>query len=354
MPRPLLIYGASGYTGRLLATRAHALGVPTILAGRNKSRLVGLARTDSLPPRAFDLEDPRRIDAAMRDVGAVINSAGPFGATARPIAEACLRTGAHYLDVGGELPIFQFLQSLDARAREAGVMIMPGVGFVVAATDCLAAHVAAAVPDANYLRIGVSRATLVSRGSYASMLGLFRETVTIRRGGRLCEVPVGRLERVFDYGDGGSLSAAVVWPDVFTAWHTTKIPNIEAYVEAGPLPRWTYSLASRIAEPLRYKPIQDLVALQTRIWPEGPSERQRDNARRTIVAEAEDSYRRGKRARLHTPDGYSFTPLSALAIAQRALAGDSPAGFQTPAGAYGPDFILDLPGVRREDVSRYP
>jgi short subunit dehydrogenase-like uncharacterized protein len=354
MRRPLLIYGASGYTGRLLATRAHALGVPTILAGRNKSRLEGLARAGSLPPRAFGLEDPRNIDAALRDVGAVINSAGPFGTTARPIAEACLRTGAHYLDVGGELPIFQSLQSLDAPARAAGVMIMPGVGFVVAATDCLAAHVAAAVPNAHYLRLGVSRATMVSRGSYASMLGLFRETVTIRRGGRLCAVPVGRLEHAFDYGDGDSLSTAVVWPDVFTAWYTTKIPNIEAYVEAGPLTRWTYALASRIAEPLRYKPIQDLVALQSRIWPEGPSERQRDNAQRTIVAEAEDGYRRCKRARLHTPDGYSFTPLSALAVAQRVLAGDSPAGFQTPAGAYGPDFILDLPGVRRENASRYP
>ena len=349
----MLIYGASGYTGRLLAARAHALGVPTILAGRNKARLEGLARAHGMPVRTFGLEAPQDIDAALSDVGAVINSAGPFGATARPIAEACLRTGAHYLDVGGELPIFQYLQSLDARAREAGVMIMPGVGFVVAATDCLAAHVAAAVPDAHYLRIGVSRATLVSRGSYASMLGLFSETVTIRRGGRLCEVPVGRLEQNFDYGDGESVSTAVVWPDVLTAWHSTRIPNIEAYVEAGPLTRWTYALASRIAGPLHYKPIQNLVALQTRVWPEGPSERQRDNARRTIVAEAEDRYRRGKRARLHTPDGYSFTPLSALAIAQRVLAGDSPPGFQTPAGAYGPDFILDLPGVRREDASRY-
>lgn len=354
MPRRLLIYGASGYTGRLLAARAHALGVAAILAGRNMSRLEGLARMDGLPPRAFGLEDPRQIDAALRDVGAVINCAGPFGATARPIAEACLRTGAHYLDVGGELPIFQFLQCLNARAREAGVMIMPGVGFVVAATDCLVVHVAAAVPDAHCLRIGVSRATLVSRGSYASMLGLFGETVIIRRGGRLCAVPVGRLERAFDYGDGESLSTAVVWPDVFTAWHSTKIPNIEAYVEAGPLTRWTYALASRIAEPLRYKPIQDLVALQARLWPEGPSESQRDNAQRTIVVEVEDRYRRGKRARLHTPDGYSFTPLSALAIAQRVLAGDSPAGFQTPAGAYGPDFVLSLPGVRREDATRYP
>jgi short subunit dehydrogenase-like uncharacterized protein len=354
MSGSLLIYGASGYTGRLLAARAHALGVPTILAGRNKARLENLARAHAMPLRAFGLEDPREIDAALGDVAAVINSARPFGATAPPIAEACLRAGAHYLDVGGELPIFQYLQGLDLGARDAGVMIMPGVGFVVAATDCLAAHVAATVPDAHYLRLGVSRATLVSRGSYASMLGLFSETVTIRRGGRLASVPVGRLEHAFDYGEGDSISAAVVWPDVFTAWYSTKIPNIEAYVEAGPVARWTYSLASRIAEPLRYKPVRDLLALQTRLWPEGPSERRRDNVHRTIVAEVEDRYRRGKRARLHTPDGYSFTPLSALAIAERVLAGDSPAGFQTPAGAYGPDFILDLPGVRREDASRFP
>ena len=354
MSRPLLIYGASGYTGRLLAARARALGVPTILAGRNKARLEGLARAQGMPLRAFGLDAPRDIDAALSGVSVVINSAGPFGATARPIAEACLRTGVHYLDVGGELPVFQYLQSLDPAAREAGVMIMPGVGFVVAATDCLAAHVAAAWPDAHTLRIGVSRATLVSRGSYASMLGLFSETVTVRRNGRLTSVPVGRLEHAFDYGECDSVSAAVVWPDVFTAWYSTKIPNIEAYVEAGPLTRWTYALAARVAEPLRYKPIQDLVALQTRVWPEGPSERRRDSAERTIVVEVEDRYRSGKRARLRTPDGYSFTPLSALKIAERVLAGDSPAGFQTPATAYGPDLILGLPGVRREDAARFP
>jgi len=349
-----MIYGATGYTGRLLAARAQALGVPTILAGRNRARLEALARAQGMPLRAFGLDAPRDIDAALSGVGVVINSAGPFGATARPIAEACLRTGAHYLDVGGELPIFQSLQSLDAAAREAGIMIMPGVGFVVAATDCLAAHAAASAPDGHSLRIGVSRATLVSRGSYASMLGLFSETVTVRRNGRLTSVPVGRLEHAFDYGEGDSVSAAVVWPDVFTAWYSTKIPNIEAYVEAGPLTRWTYSLAARIAGPLRYKPIQDLVALQTRVWPEGPSERRRDSAERTIVVEVEDRYRRGKRARLHTPDGYSLTPLSALKIAERVLAGDSPAGFQTPATAYGPDLILGLPGVRREDATRFP
>jgi saccharopine dehydrogenase (NAD+, L-lysine-forming) len=306
-----------------------------------------------MPLRAFELEDPQEIGAALRDVAVVLNSAGPFGATARPLAAACTRAGAHYLDVAGELPVFQDLQSFDAAARAAGVMIMPGVGFVVAATDCLAAHATAAVPNAHYLRIGVSRSTMVSRGSYASMLGLFSETVTIRRDGRLGAVPVGWLERAFDYGEGDSLSAAVVWPDVFTAWYSTGIPNIEAYVEAGPLTRWTYSLASRIAEPLRYKPIQDLVALQTRVWPEGPSERQREGERRTIVVEVEDRYRRGRRARLHTPDGYSFTPLSALAIAERVLAGDHPAGFQTPASAYGADLVLGLPGVRREDATRF-
>lgn len=348
----LLIYGASGYTGRLLAARACRRGLNAVLAGRTRSRLEAVAQATALPYRVFGLEDPTKLDAALFDVEVVLNAAGPFAATARPVVEACLRTGKHYLDVSGELPTFQRLHGYDEPARAAGVMVMPGVGFVVAASDCLAAHVAACMPQARYLRLALSRTGLVSRGSYTTMLGLVREGVSIRREGRLCAVPVGKLERGFDYGEGERVSTAVSWADVFTAYHTTGIAHIEVYMEADTWTRWLYELAACFAEPLRLTPLQKLLELQARAWPEGPSEGRRAAAPRVIVAEAEDRFRRRARALLHTPDGYSFTPLSALAIAERVLAGDFRAGFQTPAGVYGADFVLVLEGVRREDVTR--
>jgi short subunit dehydrogenase-like uncharacterized protein len=352
VPGRLLIYGATGYTGRLLAARAARLRLNAIIAGRSPSRLEVVARTMNLPYRVLTLEDRVGLDAGLSDIEVVINASGPFATTAWPILAACLRTGTHYLDVNGELPVFQQMHRYDGQARSAGVMVMPGVGFVVTATDCLAAHVTAHMPEAQYLRLAVSRTDLISRGSYTTMLGLVREGVSIRRHGRLHAVPVGQLERGFDYGAGERGSTAVSWADVFTGYLTTGIPNIEVYVEAGIWVRLFYQLTAYFAEPLRLTPVRKLLELQARVWPEGPSEEQRAAAPHVIVAEAEDRYRRCVRARLHSPHGYTFTQLSALAIAERVLAGEVRAGFQTPAGVYGPDFVLSLEGVRREDVSR--
>ena len=76
--RAVLIYGASGYTGRLLAARAKARGLPTILAGRSAERLEPLAQSLGLPWRAVTLNDPAGLDAALQDVAAIVNTAGPF------------------------------------------------------------------------------------------------------------------------------------------------------------------------------------------------------------------------------------------------------------------------------------
>jgi short subunit dehydrogenase-like uncharacterized protein len=310
-----------------------------------------VARALALPYKVFGLENPRELDAALRDVTVLINAAGPFEITARPIVEACLRTGTHYLDVAGDLPVLQYLHGLDAAARDADVMIMPGAGFVVVASDCLAAHVAARLPEARYLGLGFSRGDMISRGSFTSMLGLIGQGVTIRRDGRLCAVPLGGLERAFDYGGGDTLSMAVPWPDAFTAYYTTKIPNIEGYLEADLCTRSASQMLSLFAAPLRLTPVRSLLTLMAQALPEGPSEAQRAATPKVIVAEVEDRYRRRVRARLHTPNVYTFTALAALAIAQRVLDGEARAGFQTPAAVYGPDFILGFEGVRREEIT---
>ncbi|HVZ06305.1 saccharopine dehydrogenase family protein [Rhodopila sp.] len=346
----LLIYGASGYTGRLLAARARLRGVDTILAGRNPARLEPLAHELGLPWLGVRLDDPIALDNALRGVAAIVNTAGPFETSARPLVESCLRTGTHYLDVTGEIPVLRLLLGYDTVAVATGVMIMPGTGFVVAAADCLAAHMARRMPGATTLRLGFSRGDLVSRGSFSSMLGMIGDRVPVRRDNVLTAVPVGRLQRPFDYGSGPRLSMAVPWPDVFTAWHTTAIPNIEGYLEADLPRRAAYQAVSLVAEPLRLPVVSDLLSRMARAWPEGPSEAQRAATPKVVVAEAEDAYRRVVASRLYSPNVYTFTYYSVIAIAERVLAGEATAGFRTPAGVYGPDFILDFEGVRREDM----
>ncbi len=345
----LLIYGATGYSGRMLAERARLLGLDVILAGRNAERVQPLAASLGLPWRVFGLGDPARLDAGLAGAGVVLHAAGPFTSTAGPMIEACLRTRTHYLDIAGELTVFQAARRLDGEAARRGVMLMPGAAYAIVASDCLAAHVARQAPDATYLRLAQSKPEIASRGSVRTMFDLVRGGVSIRRAGDLVSVPVGRLERTFDFGEGPRTATAVSWADVVTAHHTTGIPNIEVYAEAGRLYRGVYQANAWFAGqfgPLDERVVRPFVAA----WPEGPSAAQRDSKRQIILAEAEDPWRRRTRARLTTLDGYSFTPLAALALVQRVLNGDAAPGFQTPAGLYGPDFILDIAGTRREDL----
>jgi short subunit dehydrogenase-like uncharacterized protein len=248
------------------------------------------------------------------------------------------------------VPVFRDAYCYDKAASERGVMVMPGVGLGVVASDCLAVHVASLVPNAKYLRIALLRPDSFSRGTLRSVLGLTNSHVSIRRNAQLISVPVGRLQRSFDYGDGERESVAVSWPDVFTAYHSTGIRNIEAYFEAGLASRVLYQLTASIADTMRFAPFQRWLGQAVHVWPEGPSTAQRQSEKCTIVAEAEDGWRRRIRARLETPDGYSFTADTAIAIAQRIARGHFLPGFQTPGKVYGADFVLEFKATRRVDV----
>ena len=344
----LLIYGVTGFTGRMTAAAARERGLDVVLAGRNARKLQPLAESLGLPLLAVDLADTAGLEAALTGANAVLHIAGPFAETARPMVEACLRAGTHYLDVTGELEVFRLIAGYDAEARQRGLMLMPGVGFAIVATDCLAAQVAARLPEAKYLRIGLSHTDAISRGSLRTMIALVDETVAVRRNGTLARVPVGRLERSFDFGAGPKLGTALSWADVFTAHYTTGIPNIEVYAEASLYGRTLYQVCSWFAGPMRTTPYRKLLELQAQLWPAGPSAERREAAPRVIVAEAEDRWRRKVWARLRTPDGYDFTIPAALAVAERVLAGEVREGFRTPAGVYGADFALGFGGVRLE------
>lgn len=347
-----MIYGATGYTGQLLASRSLAHGLSPLLAGRDEARLRRLAAPLDFEYRAARLEDPAALARLLHGVRLVLNAAGPFIDTAGPLVAACLATGTHYLDLTGEPAVFAALQRRDGVARRRGVMLLPGVGFVVVATDCLAAHVARRLPGAVELRLGISMpASYAARGTLRTAIRHLGPGVRIRRGGRL-EVPGGSpLEHAFDYGWGYRTSLAIDWADMITAWHTTGIPNIEVYLDLLPSER-TALLASRLFAGWLRSPFgQALLKARVQTLPEGPPPDDRRRAGCAIVAEAKDRAGRRMSSRLQTPDQYTFTAAAALSLVERVLAGDLSAGFQTPARVYGADFVLGLDGVAREDLA---
>ncbi len=339
---PVMVYGAAGYSGRALATRLCEAGHDVVLAGRTATDVQALASSLKAPFRVFDLRDGGAIDLALAGVTVVLHAAGPFVDTAAPMMDGCIRAGAHYLDLSGEWPVFAWAQALGAHARAAGVMLMPGVGSVVVISDCLAAHALRAAPETSLLRIASQRGTAPSRGTLRSALGTFGSTVVVRRAGVLRSVPVGPAMRSFDYGAGERLSVAVSWPDVVTAFTTTGVANIEGYLEASAPLRLAHRCGAAGAEILGDQAVRTALAPLAAAWPDHPTADAQSRACDAVVVEAIDPWRRATRFGLKTIDGYATTSITAAAIVARVLAGEHPPGFQTPAGAYGPELLDGL------------
>jgi len=351
MTATVLLYGATGYTGRLIAEMAAAAGVQPILAGRDGPGVEALAGRLGLPARSFSLEDPRAVAHGLDGVHVVLHCAGPFARTSAPMASACLATGTHYLDITGEIEVFEQLAAHDAHARSGGVMLLPGVGFDVVPSDCLAAHLARRLPGATHLMLALSGGGRLSRGTLTTMIENQHRGGMARRDGRLVSVPAAWRSRTIDFGRGPRTAVTIPWGDVSTAWYSTGIPDIEVYVAVPAALRAAMVASRHLGWLLGRRWVRNLQLRRVRRGPAGPSARQLEHGRSTIWGRVEDAAGRSASALLHGPDGYLLTARSALAIVRRVLDGDAPIGFQTPSRAYGPDFVLSIEGVSREDLA---
>jgi short subunit dehydrogenase-like uncharacterized protein len=350
MTAPYLIYGAYGYTGELIAREAVRRGQRPVLAGRNAEAVRALGTELGLEHRAFSLDDARAADEALSGMKAVLHCAGPFVRTSKPMADACLRATAHYLDVTGEIDVFERLAARSAEAAAAGVMLLPGVGFDVVPSDCLAAHLKRRLPSATRLVLAFHSVGGLSRGTATTMVENLHRGGLIRRDGLLTPVPAAWKTRTVDFGRGPRTVVSIPWGDVATAYYSTEIPNIEVYTTA----TWPLRLAmkaSRLLRPLLASPaVQSFLTGRVRAGAPGPTAEQRARGRTVFWGEATDKAGGRAVSRLYGPEGYTFTTLTALAAVEQVLSAAAPPGFQTPAKAYGADFVLGIEGVKREDL----
>ncbi|QIP71777.1 saccharopine dehydrogenase NADP-binding domain-containing protein [Streptomyces sp. VN1] len=336
----LLVYGATGYTGKLVARHAQQSGLDIVVAGRNRERITALGEKLGLESRAFALDDPEIVRAALDGITVVLNVAGPFRHTARPLMDAGIAAGVHYLDTTAEYDIFAAARSRHVEAQAAGVMIMSGAGWDVVPSDSVAAHTAARVTDPVSLRLALKLLSatpeeaaglnLFSRGSIVSATeGIGDLGVLVRTDGDIVTLKEPKVAS-FDFGDSGpeeAVSAAM--GDLVTSHFATGIPSIEVYVQAG--------------QPL---PIDlDLSAL-----PDGPTTEEREVGRSKVVAEVTGRDGSVARSLIDTPTGYRFTQLSSVEIARRVLAGSFTPGFQSPSSAYGPEIALAIADTQIKDL----
>lgn len=352
--RSFLLYGATGYTGWLIARTAIGQGMRPVLAGRNANAVAELAREHGLEHHVFGLDEPAAIDQGLRGMSAVLHCAGPFAHTSRPMADACLRSGVHYLDITGEISVFEALAARDDEAKAAGVMLLPGVGFDVVPSDCLAAHLKRRLPSATRLTLAITSLGRVSRGTATTIVENLRGGGMVRENGVLKTVPPAWKTRAIDFGEGPVKAITIPWGDVATAFYSTRIPNVEVYL-AAPLGTRLAAWASRfLGGVLGTSSVQRFLKRRTASGPPGPSDEERARGRSIVYGEVADDAGQKAVARLRGPDGYTLTARAALVIVQRILAGQTTPGFHTPSSAYGPDLVLEVEGITRADISFPP
>jgi short subunit dehydrogenase-like uncharacterized protein len=346
-----LIYGSYGYTGQLIVERAVMEGMRPMLAGRDERKLRAQAEKHNLEFRAFSLDETAKLDSALEEVEAVLHCAGPFVLTFRQMAEACLRTRKHYVDISGEIEGFEALAQMNDTAKQASIMLMPGGGFDVVPSDCLASYLHQRLPTATHFRLflrGVGGG--VSRGTARSGVENMHRQGRIRKDGRIVQVPAAWQVLEQDFGRDPVKVVSVGWGDVSTAYYSTGVPNIETYFAFPPAAINLLKL-SRAAGPLVYsRPVRSLLKwLIGYLIPPGPSRKQNETGFSLMVGEMRDADR-AVRAKLRTPEGYRCTALTTVEIMKRILNGGFKPGFQTPSLVYGSEFILQFNGVEREDL----
>ncbi len=270
MPSTFLLYGATGYTGSLTARAAVQRGLKPILAGRNPAKVKALADELGLAWRAFPLDDGAALNLALREVPVVLHCAGPYSRTYKPMVDACLRTGTHYLDITGELMEHEALAGRDAEAQAAGVMLLPSVGFDVVPTDCLAAHLKRRLPSATRLTLAFQSFGGASRGTMISTLDAADRPGMIRRAGALEPVPAAWKTRMVDFGHGPVSCTTLPWGDLATAYRSTGIPNIETYIALPATQRRVMKSARYLGWLLGSKPGKAALMRMAQALPAGP------------------------------------------------------------------------------------
>jgi saccharopine dehydrogenase (NAD+, L-lysine-forming) len=338
-----MIYGANGYTGQLIAELAKERGEAPVLAARAEDKVRPLAERLGLPWRAFPLDRPD-----LRDISLVVHCAGPFSATSRPMVDACLQARAHYLDITGEIEVFESVLARDGEARARGIVLLPGTGFDVVPSDCLAALLKRKLPTATKLELAFATGGRGSPGTLKTSIESLPRGGLVRRGGKLVRVPPAHEVREIPFADKPRRAMAVPWGDVATAWRSTQIPDITVFmaarasvIRAARLTRFTAPL---LALPMVQAFLKGRIERAVR----GPGPAERARAQAQFWGRVSDGTRSVEMT-MTVPEGYTLTAEASLACVRKVLSGAVAAGAWTPSLAFGADFAASLPGVRVGD-----
>lgn len=343
-----LLYGANGYTGRLIAQMAAQFALKPILAGRNEKAIREMAEELNLPFRIVDLNDQAALQNVLKEVKVVLHAAGPFRFTSASMIEACLGTKTHYLDISGEIEVFEKAKRLGEKAKSNEIMLMPGVGFDVVPTDCMALHLKNQLPDATHLKLAfASPGGRISRGTATTIAEGLGLGGAVRKNGKIVSKPLGHKGMWVDFGVKKLFVMTIPLGDLSTAHFTTGIPNIETYTSIAPRTFRLLKFQGLFNWLLRTSFVRNYIKNKINQKPAGPSDEARSKAKSFVWGRIENSKGTVIESRISLPDAYTLTALSSLLITQKVLQDNFKTGYQTPANCYGPTLVLEIPGVEK-------
>jgi saccharopine dehydrogenase (NAD+, L-lysine-forming) len=345
-----MVYGAYGYTGRLVAALAAERGELPVIAGRDESRLRAISERFELEHRTVDLSDGAGLRRALEGVDVVAHCAGPFSATSRPMVDACLDTRTHYLDITGEIDVFEAVLARVDEARARDVVLLPGAGFDVVPSDCLAALLAKALPGAVRLELAFRATGGVSPGTAKTAMESLGTAGRARIGGVIVPIPPDRRRRTVEFADGRAVAHAIVWGDVSTAFHSTGIGDIVVYAALPPAMAPVMALAQVAGGAARSRAVQGLLKRVVGRLP-GPSAETRAKSQGQLWGQVTDGAGRSLTGTITTLDPYDLTADSVVRIAPRVASGTVAPGAYTPSQALGADFVRELDAIKVHDFS---
>lgn len=368
-----MIYGAYGYTGQLISQYAKRMGYNPILAGRNEAQLQALAHRLELNYRAFHLPQmplshhnvsgmekdattsPNNLESStnpqlktpqfaalieqLQDIDLVVHCAGPFTETAEAMLQACLATGTHYLDITGEIKVFERAYQLRQQAEQAGIVLCPGVGFDVVPTDCLAARLKSQMPNATHLKLGFDSRSSLSRGTLKTTLQRLGDGGAVREDGVITAVPLAYKTAEINFGDGKKLAMTIPWGDIATAYYTTGVANIEVYVPASPKLVKRLQRLNYVRWLFRTKFVRNWLSNKADKAPAGPELKEREHASTWVWGEISNTQGETITLREKVVNGYTLTSHSAVEVAIFVLRNQLKPGFYTPSRLYGAKLI---------------
>lgn len=336
----LMVYGANGYSAQLIIEELISKNIRPILAGRNKSQLISLAKKFNCEYRAFDLEDAVLIEKYLEDIHTLLNCAGPFRQTAKELMEACLQTKTNYLDITGEIPVFHLAFSLDQKVKEKGITFLPGVGFDIIPTDCVAKKLSEKLKDASELKLGfLNIGGSISRGTWLTTLEFLGGKGFIRKNSKIVESKIGGQSIKFSKNDFSFCGISIPWGDVYTSFYSTGIPNVEVFLG---LPRVVFIFRNVLLPVVKLFKINFIRRIAHNYISKnisGPSKTMRDSTQTYVWGRAKNENGEMIETAYRFMEGYNLTAKGAAEAAERVLNNSVPPGTFTPSLAFGSDFM---------------